>query len=44
MLQPIECFRAVVYPWQCDTMGHMNSQFYARVYDGATFTSFPFFV
>lgn len=32
----IETFRGVVYPWHCDTMGHMNTQFYAGLYDGAT--------
>lgn len=32
----IETFRGVVYPWHCDAMGHMNTQFYAGLYDGAT--------
>lgn len=32
----IETFRGVVYPWHCDAMGHMNTQFYASLYDGAT--------
>jgi len=32
----IETFRGVVYPWHCDAMGHMNTQFYAALYDGAT--------
>jgi len=31
-----ETFRGVVYPWHCDAMGHMNTQFYASLYDGAT--------
>lgn len=34
--ETIETFRGVVYPWHCDTMGHMNTQFYASLYDGAT--------
>ncbi len=33
---PVETFRGVVYPWQCDGMGHMNTQFYSALYDGAT--------
>src|SRR5262249_37581627 len=36
LFQSIETFRGVVYPWHCDTMGHMNTQFYASLYDGAT--------
>ncbi len=27
----------VVYPWFCDSMGHMNTQHYAAMYDAATF-------
>ena len=27
----------VVYPWLCDSMGHMNTQHYAAMYDAATF-------
>ena len=33
----VETFRGVVYPWHCDGMGHMNTQFYAALYDGASF-------
>jgi acyl-CoA thioester hydrolase len=33
----IECYRGVAYPWHCDSMGHMNTQFYAAMYDSATF-------
>lgn len=33
----IETHRGVVYPWLCDSMGHMNTQFYAAMYDQATF-------
>ena len=29
-------FRGVVYPWFCDFMGHMNTQFYCTLFDGAT--------
>lgn len=36
MHTPVETYRGVVYPWQCDAMGHMNTQFYAALYDGAT--------
>jgi acyl-CoA thioester hydrolase len=32
----IETYRGVVYPWQCDHMGHMNVQFYAEKFDTAT--------
>jgi acyl-CoA thioester hydrolase len=37
MGQPIETYRGVAYPWNCDSMGHMNTQFYAALYDGASF-------
>jgi len=33
----VETYRSVAYPWNCDTMGHMNTQFYAAIYDGASF-------
>lgn len=32
----VETFRGVVYPWFCDFMGHMNTQFYCQLFDGAT--------
>jgi acyl-CoA thioester hydrolase len=32
-----ESYRGVAYPWHCDSMGHMNTQFYAAMYDSATF-------
>jgi acyl-CoA thioester hydrolase len=32
----IETFRGVAYPWHCDSMGHMNTQFYSALFDGAT--------
>ena len=37
MAQPIDTYRGVAYPWNCDSMGHMNTQFYAALYDGASF-------
>ncbi len=33
----LETYRNVVYPWQCDGMGHMNTQFYAAAFDAAGF-------
>ena len=36
MARSIETFRGVVYPWFCDFMGHMNTQFYCTLFDGAT--------
>jgi len=33
----VETYRGVAYPWHCDSMGHMNTQFYAAMYDSATF-------
>jgi acyl-CoA thioester hydrolase len=36
MASRIETFRGVVYPWFCDFMGHMNTQFYCQLFDGAT--------
>ncbi len=37
MTAPTETYRGVAYPWHCDSMGHMNTQFYAALYDGASF-------
>jgi acyl-CoA thioester hydrolase len=33
----VETFRGVAYPWLCDSMGHMNTQHYCALFDGATF-------
>jgi len=33
----IDTYRGVAYPWNCDSMGHMNTQFYAALYDGGSF-------
>ena len=37
MYKLVETYRGVAYPWQCDAMGHMNTQFYSALYDGAGF-------
>lgn len=34
-IESIETFRAVVYPSQCDDMGHMNVQYYTAAFDQA---------
>jgi acyl-CoA thioester hydrolase len=31
----LETFRAIVYPSQCDSMGHMNVQYYTAAFDQA---------
>ena len=28
----IETYRNAIYPWQCDSMGHMNTQFYTAIF------------
>jgi acyl-CoA thioester hydrolase len=37
--QPIT-YRGVVYPWQCDQMGHMNVMWYIGKFDEATWQLF----
>ena len=37
MAYELETYRGAVYPWHCDTMGHMNTQFYAVIFDAAGF-------
>jgi acyl-CoA thioester hydrolase len=37
MAKLVETWRGVAYPWFCDTMGHMNTQFYQMMFDGASF-------
>lgn len=32
-----ETARTVVYPWQCDVMGHLATQNYMRIFDDATY-------
>lgn len=31
-------YRGIVYPWQCDHMGHMNVMWYVGKFDEATWT------
>ncbi|MGC2289254.1 MAG: thioesterase family protein [Thermoplasmata archaeon] len=33
-------YRGVVYPWQCDHMGHMNETWYTGKFDEATWNLF----
>jgi acyl-CoA thioesterase FadM len=33
-------YRGVVYPWQCDHMGHMNVMWYTGKFDEATWNLF----
>jgi acyl-CoA thioester hydrolase len=33
-------YRGVVYPWQCDHMGHMNVMWYTSKFDEATWSLF----
>lgn len=33
-------YRGVVYPWQCDHMGHMNVMWYTSKFDEATWNFF----
>jgi acyl-CoA thioester hydrolase len=35
-----ETYRGVVYPWQCDHMGHMNVMWYVGKFDEATWVFF----
>jgi acyl-CoA thioester hydrolase len=35
-------YRGVVYPWQCDHMGHMNVMWYTSKFDEATWNLFAF--
>ncbi len=37
MATEVETYRGAVYPWHCDTMGHMNTQFYTAIFDSASF-------
>ena len=32
---PLLTYKNTVYPWQCDHMGHMNTQFFAAAFDAA---------
>jgi acyl-CoA thioester hydrolase len=33
----METHRAVVHPWNCDVLGHMNVRWYAHIFDDAEF-------
>jgi acyl-CoA thioester hydrolase len=35
-----ETYRGMVYPWQCDHMGHMNVMWYVGKFDEATWNLF----
>jgi acyl-CoA thioester hydrolase len=37
MALEIETYRNAIYPWQCDSMGHLNTQFYCGIFDAASF-------
>ncbi|WEX91632.1 acyl-CoA thioesterase (plasmid) [Sinorhizobium garamanticum] len=32
----INTMKAVVHPWQCDAMGHMNVRYYTAIFDDAS--------
>lgn len=36
----METYRGVVYPWQCDHMGHMNVMWYVGKFDEGTWNLF----
>jgi acyl-CoA thioester hydrolase len=40
MSDAIETYRGVIYPWQCDHMGHMNVMWYTGKFDEATWVFF----
>jgi len=40
MTEPLVTHRGVVYPWQCDHMGHMNVMWYVGKFDEATWNFF----
>ncbi len=40
MIETIETYRGVVYPWHCDHMGHMNVMWYVGKFDEATWNLF----
>jgi acyl-CoA thioester hydrolase len=43
MARYLETFRGVVYPWDCDQMGHLNVQHYVGMYDQASVHLFAAF-
>ncbi len=36
-MRDLPLFTSVVHPWHCDAMGHMNTRFYAAIFDDASF-------
>ncbi len=40
MAELVITYRGVVYPWQCDHMGHMNVMWYVSKFDEATWQLF----
>jgi len=32
----IVCYRGVAHLWECDSLGHLNSPFYSRIFDDAS--------
>ncbi len=40
MGEPLVTYTGVVYPWQCDQVGHMNVAFYVSKFDEATWQFF----
>ena len=36
----VETYRGMIYPWQCDHMGHMNVMWYVGKFDEATWNLF----
>jgi len=43
MLDLTNTYRGVVYPWQCDHVGHMNVMWYVGKFDEATWQLFAMF-
>lgn len=39
-MNTINTYRGIVYPWNCDHMGHMNVQFYIARFDEASWALF----
>ena len=40
MMQPLQTYSGVVYPWHCDHVGHMNVMHYMGKFDEATWFFF----
>ncbi len=40
MTSEIECYRGVVHPWLCDSMGHMTTRHYTAMFDDASYHLF----